>query len=55
MKSVDTRERFQCNTCGETWIHTGEAICPFCGSDDTGPIEEPDEPHKPSPVNKTNS
>lgn len=35
----DAREEFQCNTCGETWVHGGDNQCPFCGSTDTGPVE----------------
>lgn len=38
--SKDTREEFECNSCGEKWIHTGDHVCPFCGSDDTGPADE---------------
>jgi rubrerythrin len=36
----DTREVFQCNECGEDWIHGGDAACPFCGSTDTGPKDD---------------
>ena len=24
-----------CNECGESWVDTGDDICPFCKSEDT--------------------
>lgn len=35
-----------CNVCGETWVDDGEFVCPFCGSDDTSPLNEDDEEWK---------
>lgn len=45
----DSREVFQCNSCGEDWIHGGDPACPFCGSDDTGPKAEPEASHAQDP------
>ena len=42
VKRSETVEEFQCNDCGERWIHGGDNQCPFCGSNNTGPFEETD-------------
>ena len=34
-----TEQRF-CNRCGEIWVDTGDDLCPFCDSDDTGIVLE---------------
>lgn len=33
-------EQRQCDICGEIWYDTGDATCPFCGSDETAIVEE---------------
>lgn len=43
------KEQRRCNECGETWTDTGDLECPFCGSDDTEPVED-DEELEPEPA-----
>jgi rubrerythrin len=39
---MEEKESRQCNQCGESWTCTGDDECPFCGSDDTEPVEDED-------------
>jgi rubrerythrin len=32
-------EELVCKTCGESFADLGDPICPFCGSDDTEPLD----------------
>jgi len=33
----------KCNDCDERWLDTGDEECPYCGSDDTEIVNEPNE------------
>jgi hypothetical protein len=35
----DEDEELVCKTCGESFADLGDPICPFCGSDDTKPLD----------------
>lgn len=39
-RETDDLERRQCNVCGEYWLDTGAAYCPFCHSEDTQPMTD---------------
>jgi hypothetical protein len=38
-EAEDEDEELICKTCGESFADLGDPICPFCGSDDTEPLD----------------
>jgi hypothetical protein len=38
-EAEDEDEELICRTCGESFADLGDPICPFCGSDDTKPLD----------------
>jgi hypothetical protein len=38
-EAEDEDEELICKTCGESFADLGDPICPFCGSDDTKPLD----------------
>ncbi len=37
--AADEDEELVCRACGESFADLGDPICPFCGSDDTEPLD----------------